>query len=176
MRPQRLSSRSTALVRALPRMWVAAVALVAWTVRTEARLLAVFVPVALIPWLALRGLLGRLCTVDSDGTALHVRRGRRTAVIPFSHVASVEEILGTGRNTARTVVVALRAATPLGREIRFAPRMRWLPDPEAIRRAAALREADPAAAASVLWESLSPADHIRQRMRSARPEGDLSGA
>ena len=171
-----LSARSTSLYPLLPVLWLTAVAACAWLVRGAPGMLPVLAIVGLVPALLLARLARGLRHVSTDGRLLYVRAGWREVAVPFSSITRVREIRGTGRHSGITVVLTLDAPTPLGDEIRFVPRMRWLPDAEALRRAQTLHATDPDAAGMALWSSFSAAEGIRQRIRGGTGRSASGGA
>ena len=163
-----LSARSTGFYHAVPVLWVAAVALTGWMVRSDTRLVAMLVPIGLAPALFLHSQLRKYRRISTDGESLYVSTGGGEVTVPFSEVEDVREIPGMGRNRVPTVVLSLRSDTPIGREIRFVPRMRWWPTPESIEAVQRLQDRDPDAATMALWGGLSVAEEIRQRADAAR--------
>jgi hypothetical protein len=158
-----LSARSTSFFRALPLLWVLAVAPCVWILRRESVILPMLLVTAVVPALLIRWQVRRLRHVSTDGERLYVRKGGREVAVPFSGITSVREIRGSASRGGVTVVLTLRDPEPLGPEVFFTPRMRWLPDREALRRA----QSDPDGAARALWSGFSPAEEIRQRMAAA---------
>jgi hypothetical protein len=164
-----LSARSTIFYHLLPLLWLVAVAAVAWLVRREPAVVLATIPVALIPWVVMRWSVGSLRHVSTDGRMLYVRGRGREAAIPFSEIAEVRESKPGGtRRGVPTVTLTLKSDSPVGRKIRFIPRMRWFPDAEALGRAQSLQHTDPEAAAMALWATFSAAEEIRQQMRGVQ--------
>jgi hypothetical protein len=162
-----LSARTTIFYQLLPGLWLLATAAAAWMLRSERSLLPMLALTAVVPTLLMGWMTAKLRHVSTDGRVLFVSSIRKEIAIPFSEIAEVRES-GGGRRSTPTVTLRLKSPSEFGDEIRFVPRMRWLPDAQSVARVETLRDANPDAAAMALWASLSPAEEIRQRMISHR--------
>ena len=161
-----LSARTTSLFHAIPALWLLAVGACMWMLRGEPSTMPLFVLMAALPAMVLWGMLHTLRFVSTDGERLYVASWTREIAISFSQIAVVRQV-GGGRRGQPTVVLTLHDRTPLGQEIRFMPRTRWMPDPGALQRAQALQATDPEAASMALLGGLSAAEEIRQRVEAA---------